>query len=296
MSLDELFCQVDDFCIITKHMMDQNSLSAPKKKRGPKSKMSASEIMTIIIWFHQSHYRNFKNYYYKHVCAHLQEEFPTLVSYSRFVELMPNTLPILCLYMTTRLGKCTGVSFIDSTRLPVCHNKRINRHKVFDGFAARGKSSMGWFYGFKLHLVVNELGEILNFYVSAGNLDDRKPVPELAQSLFGKLFGDKGYISKELFEQLYQEGNGVQLITPLRSNMKQKLMPIEDKLLSRKRSIIETINDQLKNVSQILHTRHRSIINFAVNLIAGLIAYSHQEKKPSISLSPNQIESLPALI
>ena len=296
MSLDELFCQVDDFCIITKHMMDQNSLSAPQKKRGPKPRLGASEVMTIIIWFHQSHYRNFKNYYNKHVCAHLQEEFPDLVSYNRFVELMPETLPFLCLYMKTRLGQCTGISFVDSTRLPVCHNKRINRHKVFDGFAARGKSSMGWFYGFKLHLVVNEHGEILSFYVSAGNLDDRKPIPELAQSLFGRLFGDKGYISKELFEQLYQEGDGVQLITPLRSNMKNKLMPIEDKLLSRKRSIIETINDQLKNVSQILHTRHRSVINFAVNLIAGLIAYSHQEKKPSINLSPDLREGLPALI
>ncbi len=122
----------------------------------------------------------------------------------------------------------------------------------------------------------------------------RNPVPQLAQELFGKLFGDKGYLSQQLFEQLYAQD--VQLITPIRKNMKNKLLPLEDKVLSRKRSIIETINDQLKNISQILHTRHRSVTNFAVNLIAGLIAYTHQEKKPSLNLSEKERSTLPAII
>jgi hypothetical protein len=192
------------------------------------------------------------------------------------------------------MGSCTGISFIDSTRLPVCHNKRIQRHKVFEVLAARGKSSMGWFYGFKLHLVVNEHGEILSFCLTPGNVDDRNPVPELARELFGKLFGDKGYLSQPLFEQLYAQD--IQLITPIRKNMKNKLIPLADKVMSRKRSIIETINDQLKNISQILHTRHRSVTNFAVNLIAGLIAYTHQEKKPSLNLSEKERSTLPAVI
>lgn len=294
MSLDELFCNVDDFCLATENWISQQYLPQAAKRRGPKPRLSISEVMTIIIWFHMSHYRDFKSYYNDHVCKYLRAEFPDLVSYTRFVELKSAALPFLCLYMFSRLGSCTGISFIDSTRLPVCHNKRIYRHKVFDGLAARGKSTMGWFYGFKLHLVVNEHGEILSFYITPGNIDDRKPVPHLAKELFGKLFGDKGYLSQQLFEQLYAQG--VQLITPIRKNMKNKLMPLMDKLLSRKRSIIETINDQLKNISQILHTRHRSVSNFAVNLIAGLIAYTHQEKKPSLDLSKKEQNALPALI
>jgi hypothetical protein len=138
----------------------------------------------------------------------------------------------------------TGISFIDSTPLPVCHNRRIERHKVFAGLAARGKTFMGWFHGFKLHLIVNERGELSTFYLTAGNIDDRQPVPHLTKALWGKLFGDKGYISQTLFEALFQRG--LQLITSLRKNMKPRVVPLMDKLLLRKRAIIETINDQLR--------------------------------------------------
>lgn len=152
---------------------------------------------------------------------------------------------------------------------------------------------MGWFYGFKLHLIVDDRGGILAFYLSPGNVHDRQPVPRLARNLWGKLFGDKGYISQPLFEQLFAQG--VQLITPLRKNMRNRLMPLLDKLLARKRSIIETINDQLKNISQIAHTRHRSPTNFLVNLLAGLIAYTHQSKKPSLHLADQELALLPVL-
>ena len=166
--------------------------------------------------------------------------------------------------------------------MPVCHNKRIGRHRVFADVAARGKSSMGWFYGFKLHLLVNDQGELLAFQLTPGNVDDRKPVPQMSNNLWGKLVGDRGYLSQPLFEQLFERG--LQLITPLRKNMKNRLVVLDDKLLTRKRAVIETIIDQLKNISQILHTRHRSTINFAVNLIAGLIAYTWQAKTISPSL------------
>jgi hypothetical protein len=263
-------------------------------KPGPKPKLSASEIMTIIIYFHMTRFRDFKTYYNDYVRKHLRTEFPNLVSYNRFVELMPTTFLPLCLYLQTRQGAVSGISFIDSTPLPVCHNRRIKRHQVFAGLAARGKTSMGWFYGFKLHLVVNDQGELLAYYLSAGNTDDRKPVLKLARRLFGKLFGDKGYISQALFEQLMAQN--VQLITGLRKNMKNRLLPMMDKLLLRKRAIIETINDQLKNISQIAHTRHRSIPNFLVNVIAGLIAYTHQPKKPALNLQNENLASLSALI
>jgi len=294
MSLLELFCAVDDFCHAYARQEAQQRLGSGRRARGPQPQLSQSEIMTIVIHFHQSHYRDFKAYYTEHVVKHLGGEFPGLVSYTRFVELLPSVAQPLCAYLAQRLGTVTGIAFIDSTPLPVCHNKRIARHRVFADLAARGKSSYGWFYGFKLHLIVNDCGEILRLQLTPGNSDDRQPVPKMTHRLWGKLFGDKGYLSQPLFEQLYQRG--VQLITPIRKNMSNRLMPLYDKLLARKRSIIETINDQLKNISQIAHTRHRSPTNFVVNLFAGLIAYTHQPKKPALHLAPHERRLLPALL
>jgi hypothetical protein len=290
MSLLELYCDVDDFWKTFYPFWERQLITDGKVKRKRQTQLSMSEIVTIIINFHQSHYRNFKAYYLQHVKVNLRSEFPNLMSYNRFVELMPRALIPLLAYMRGHKGYCTGISFVDSTPLKVCHNHRIKRHKVFAGMAERGKTSMGWFFGFKLHLVVNDQGEILAFQLTPGNVDDRKPVPKMTEKLFGKLFGDRGYISQALFLQLYEEG--LVLITTLRKNMKNQLMVLEDKLMLRKRSIIETINDQLKNISQIEHSRHRSYPNFIVNLLAGLIAYSLQVKKPSISISQKQIQAL----
>ncbi len=294
MSLLALFCDVDDFYLVFEQYQEKHRVGPTRGKRGPKPALSLSEVMTIIIHFHQSNYRHFKAYYTEHVMVHLQSEFPHLVSYNRFVELMPEALFPLCAYLSSRLAMATGIAFIDSTPLAVCHNKRIDRHRVFAGLAARGKTSMGWFYGFKLHLIVNDQGELITFYLTPGNVDDRKPVPHMASKLWGKLFGDKGYISQPLFDQLFEQG--VQLITPIRKNMKNRLMPLIDKVLVRKRAIIETINDQLKNISQVAHTRHRSVDNFLVNLVAGLIAYTHQPKKPSLNISREDSALLPTLI
>lgn len=214
---------------------------------------------------------------------HLRAEFPKLVSYNRFVELMPRTLTALSLDVQRCFGQCTGLSFIDSTALAVCDSHRIHSHRVFKGLAQRGKTTLGWFYGFKLHLVVNDCGELLAFCITEGNIDDRQPVPRLAKRLFGKLFGDKGDVSQKLFHQLFSD-HSLQLITKLRKNMKGQLMLYSDRRLLRRRAIIETINDQLKNISQIEHSRHRNPLNFLVNLIAGLIAYCWQPKKPSIGI------------
>ena len=225
--------------------------------------MHMSEVMTILVWFHLVGYRNFKQVYQREVSKHLRQEFPDLVSYNRFVELQRDALVPLCIYLKYRYGHCTGISFIDSTSLAVCHNRRIHSHRVFAEKAARGKSSVDWFYGFKLHLVVNDAGGLLACCLTAGNVDDRVPVPQLVKELWGKLFGDKGYLSQPLCEQLLEQE--LHLITKLRRNMQNKLMPLIDKLLLRKRAILETIVDQLKNISQIEHTRHRSLWNFMGN-------------------------------
>lgn len=290
-SLTELFCNVDDFCQEFVPVWRKQLLLAGEFQRQRKRSLSVSEIMTILIHFHQSHYRDFKAYYADYVLGRLRREFPGLVSYTRFVEFIPSVLVPLCIYLRTKcFGTCTGISFIDSTALAVCKNPRIHSHRVFSGLAERGKTSTGWFFGFKLHLVFNDCGELLNLVLTPGNVDDRKPVPRLVRRLFGKLFGDKGYLSKKLLEELLRTFN-VQLITGIRSNMKNRLIPLMDKFLLRKRAISETIIDQLKNISQIEHSRHRSPINFLVNLLCGLIAYCHQPKKPSLHL-----RTLPALI
>ena len=293
MSLVELYCHVDDFCQTFHPKWEHQMLTCGQKRRRRKGKLSLSEILTIVIHFHQSNYRTFKAYYQAHVQGHLSREFPNVVSYERFVALMPRTIGPLTAYLHSLFGQCSGIAFVDSTPLAVCHNRRIPRHRVFDGLAARGKTSMGWFYGFKLHLVVNDQGELLAIQLTPGNFDDRRPVPTLAKRLWGKLFGDKGYISKKLMDQLWNDYE-VRLITGLRKNMKNRLIEMQDKVLLRKRAIIETIIDQLKNISQIQHTRHRSPANFVVNLLAGLIAYAHQPKKPSLHLVPSA--SAPVLI
>jgi hypothetical protein len=284
-SLLELFCDVDDFCQAFLPILSQRLLSSGAQQRQRSRSLTVSEIMTILIAFHQSHYRDFKAYYLEQVVKYWHSEFPGLVSYTRFVEYIPSTLVPLIVYLRTGcLGQCSGISFIDSTSLDVCLNQRIHVHKVFAGLAGRGKTSTGWFFGFKLHLIVNDQGELLQFCISPGNVDDRKPVPQLAKKLFGKLFGDKGYISQPLAQELLKMFN-LQLITKLRSNMKNQLMLWTDRMLLRRRAIIETIIDQLKNISQIEHSRHRSFSNFFVNVLCGLIAYCRRPLKPSLGLA-----------
>ena len=282
MSLLELFCHVDDFWQAFAPAFHRHLIETGQRQRRRSCSLSTSEVMTILIHFHQSHYRTFKAYYTEHVLLSLRAEFPGLVSYSRFVELMPSVLLPLCTYLDTCRGHCTGISFVDSTPLAVCHNRRIEQHRVFAGLAQRGKNSVGWFYGFKLHVVVNDCGELLACQITPGNVDDRKPLSQMAQHLFGKLIGDKGYLSKQVFERLFAQG--IELLTPIKKNMKNRLVTLSDKWLLRKRAIIETIHDQLKNISQIEHSRHRSGANFLVNLVAGLLAYCHQPKKPSLHL------------
>ena len=280
MDILPVFCDIDDFCLLFEPRWQVRLFDSRQRHRA--STLCLSEVMTIIVLFHASSYRNFKAYYTGQVMRQYAGAFPRLVSYNRFVELMQGALVPLCAYLQSRKGSCSGISFIDSTSLKVCHNRRIHLHKVFEGSARRGKTSVDWFYGFKLHLVINDCGELLSLRLTPGNVDDRRPVPELTKGLFGKLFGDKGYVSQALFETLYEDG--LQLMTKLKTKMKNRLILMFDKIMLRKRAIIESVVDQLKNISQIEHSRHRSAANFFVNLVAGLVAYTWREKKPSLNI------------
>ena len=159
-------------------------------------------------------------------------------------------LPMTIFIKRVLLGTCTGISFVDSTPLCVCRNQRILIHKTFEGLAERGRCSMGWFFGFKLHLIINDKGEILNFMFTPGNVDDREPLKQgkFLENIKGKLCADKGYIGQALFENPFL--NGIQLVTKVKNNMKNSLMSIADKILLRKRALIETVNDELKNIEQ----------------------------------------------
>lgn len=283
MNIVTLFCRIDDFCRDFEPLFRQKLLAEKPRQRVRQERLSLSEVMTLIVYFHTSGYRNFKQYYLEYVQIHLRAEFPALVSYNRFVELMKAAVVPLSVYLENCKGKCSGIAFVDSTSLAVCHNRRINGHRVFEGIAARGQTSVGWFYGFKLHLVINHLGELLGMRLTPGNVDDRQPVPAMVTGVWGKLVGDKGYLSQSLSESLMTRD--LQLITKVRKNMKQRLLSLFDKLLLRKRAVMESVIDQLKNISQIEHSRHRSVTNFIVNVLAGLIAYCHREKKPSLNIN-----------
>lgn len=282
MELVALFYIIDEFCQEFEPKWRQQRIAAGEGQRNRACSLSLSEILTIMVHFHQSHHRNFKHYYLDYVCAQLSSDFPNLVSYGRFVEIMTEMTVPMATLLFSLMANPSAANYIDSTKLVVCHNRRIRRNKVFKGLAARGKSSMGWFYGFKLHLIVNEHGQLVSFFITPGNTPDNniESVTKLARTMHGKLFGDRGYISKDLFKALWEQG--VKLITGIKKNMKNKLLPLMDKVMLRGRGIIETINDQLKNIQQIEHTRHRSPLNFSTNLLSGLVAYQLQPKKPSL--------------
>ena len=278
--ITEIFYLTDEFCNEFNKSIQGYILGNPPKK---KPIMSQSEVITILVIFHGMQFKNLKHFYLNYVQIHLTHLFPKTVSYNRFVELSQQVnLPMTLFLKMQCLGECTGITYVDSTPIRVCKNKRINRNKVFKDIAMVGKSTMGWFYGFKLHLIVNEKGDIINFVITQGNVDDRAPLKEdkFVEKIKGKLYADKGYISAKLTQLLFVDG--IQLITGIRDKMKNCLLELKDKILLRKRSVIETINDELKNICQVEHSRHRSFENFISNLIAGLIAYSFFPKKPAI--------------
>ena len=296
MNIITLFCEIDDFFLAYEKWVSTQCLpeTTPLETRGRPRRLHPSEVTTILIAFQQSNYRTFKHFYLKHVCVYWRAEFPHLVSYSRFVRLQKEVLTVLTFYLSTHLGTCSGISFVDSTRLRVCDNRRISSHRVFLSEAGCSKTSMGWFYGFKLHLVINEQGEILDVELTPGNTDDRRPLPKFAEGLHGNLYADRGYISKDLREQL--RAQGINLVYKVRKNMKPLDLSVSDEVLLRKRMLIESVIRELKTQTQLEHSRHRSFENFQVNVVSALIAYQLCEKKPSLNIHELQdINDLPML-
>ena len=276
----EIYCMADDFCKEFTLQQEKYMIKDMKTMhRNKPNRMSDAEIMVILILFHSGGFRCFKHYYKGYVCKHLKHLFPRQVSYNRFVELEKEVLlPMTIFIKKVLLGTCTGISFVDSTPLCVCRNQRILIHKTFEGLAERGRCSMGWFFGFKLHLIINDKGE--NF--TPGNVDDWEPLEQgkFLKNIKGKLCADKVYIGQALFENLFL--NGIH-------NMRNSLMSIADRILLRKRALIETANDELKNIAQIEYSRHRSFSNVIANSLSAIAAYCFFEKKPAIFINDGQL-------
>lgn len=284
MNLEELYCLVDDFCKIFIPEWEKTLVKTGIRKRKRKGQLSDSELITIYLLFQSSGYRDFKHYYFGCVLqGDLRKAFPQALSYTRFVAIIPRIFIPLCAFLNSIRADFDGIGFMDSTSITVCHNKRTSSHKVFRDFAMLGKTTKGWFYGFKLHLICNSKGELCACRITPGNYDDRKPVEGMTTDMLGKLFADKGYIDQKLNETLLKRG--LRLITGIRKKMKNKLMPLIDKILLRKRSLIESTNNQLKFVFHLEHHRHRSSTNGFANMIAACIAYALHPNKPSLQLN-----------
>jgi len=282
--LIEIFIAVDDFC----QAFDQ-WLEAYANDDFPRPRfegvMHVSEILTIIIFYQYSGYKCFQYYFEQQVQHELKIYFPRQVGYKRFLQLISKSVPHLYIFVKWQgmFAEATGIYFIDSKKLPVCHNRRIHNHQVFKDLAARGRTSTGWFFGLKLHLVINHLGQLMNFAFTPGNVSDSNPdvLRHVLFKLKGNCFGDKGYLSK-IFAELYEQG--LKLVTKIRKNMKNKLMPLKEKYHLFKRAVIESVFDILMTVFDIDHTRHRSPQNAMAHMLGALAAYSFMDQKPAVLL------------
>lgn len=278
---DNLYCNVDDFCKgFEPWYKNQLVCDSGTKSRIRKSQLKLSEILTILLSYHESGMSCFK-YYYLNLNQSGKDLFPGLVHYSRFCRLAKRSFPALVCMLKSMMGEASEYLFIDSTPVTVCHNLREKRHRTFKGLAAKGRTSTGFFFGFKLHMIFNTNGQIVRLVITKGNVDDRTPVRGMMKGIKAKLIGDKGYLSQSLFDDLFK--NGSTLITKLKRNMKNKLMPLQDKLMLLKRSFVESIFSSIKACCSFVHHRHRSVLGGFSHIISGLISYQIRDDKPSLS-------------
>lgn len=284
--LVEIYFEIDEYVKGNKEFLYQILHQSGKYTKRYPCTLSLSEIMTILVYYHYSHYNCFKHYYKDCVQKQLKADFPDLVSYNRFIELLPRAFYPLCLFLShrTALAQRTGIYFIDSAPLQVCHPKRAHQHKVFKGWAKWGKTSTGWFYGLKYHIVVNQQGELVSFYFSSANIADNHPrvLFSLTNELNGFLFGDKGYLMNEEKKAFVEHEDRLCCVTKSRKNSKKaEELSKEQREWLKKRGVIESVIDLHKNHLNIEHTRHRAPLNGFTHIFAALAAYTFYRNKPT---------------
>ncbi|MDQ5921758.1 MAG: hypothetical protein QG673_1817 [Pseudomonadota bacterium] len=291
--LTELYVEIDDFCRKIVASLNMHLIGTGKTIQIDTVGLNLSEILTILVYYHFSRFDCLKHYYLIKMCCNYKKDFPGLPSYNRFVERIKDVAWLAALYLQYRQVKFNGAGYIDSTPLRVCNNKRTNSHKVFKFVATLGKSSMGWFYGFKLHIICDFMGNIIKCRITHGAENDLKAGKIMMKDLVGKIFADKGYIGKKEFFQLLNKG--LILVTGIRKNMKNRLLEIWDKILLKKRSLIESVYNIMKNILHLEHSRHRSVINAGVYYITTIIAYTWKPNKPQIKFNNQETQLLQAI-
>jgi hypothetical protein len=289
--LIEIFIDIDD--LLKMYQAYQNrTLLGTKKLPTRMPELSASEVCTIVACYHLSGYKCFEYYYRKVIKGTHFSYFPSAPSYERFLVLMSRSYNLMWLWS---LHCClhsqrNGLYFIDSKKLAVCHLKREHSHKVFAGAARKGKTSTGWFFGFKLHLVINAYGQIVNWTITSGNVSDNNAdlLKKLLRNLEGICVGDKGYYSS-LFEWFYS--NGLHLVLKPKKNINQRLPSLYDhQQYLKKRALIESVNDILTSICDVEHTRHRKPENAFANIAGAIVAYHFIDPKPCIFIKNSKYE------
>lgn len=284
----ELYVEIDDFSRKIYSELNQRGIGNGKRFEIYTPGLNLAEILTILILYHFSNHKCFKHYYLAKVYHNYKKYFPLLPSYNRFVERISEVSFLTALFLQYRLNKFPGNGFIDSTPLAVCTNKRTNSHQVFKCIASIGKSSKGWYYGLKLHVICDFYGNIVKCLVTTASEHDLKIAKELLDGMNGKIFADKGYIGKKEFIELLEQG--LILVTSVRKNMKNRLLTLWDRILLKKRSLIESIFNIMKNVFEIEHSRHRSINNASVHILTVLVAYCLKPNKPQVRFTNSELQ------
>jgi len=290
--LIELYVEIDDFCKKFTESLNTNQIGKCKPITINTPGLNLSEGLTILIYYHFSKFDCIKHYYLIKSISGFKEYFPKMPSYNRFVERIPEVAVLAIVYLQFKHTKFAGAGYIDATPLRVCHNKRTNSHKVFKFTANLGKSSMGWFYGFK-HVICDFAGNIIKCKITEGSANDLKVGAKMMKDLRGKIFADKGYIGKKEFLQLLD--NGLILITGIKKTMKNRLLELWDKILLKKRSLIESVYNIMKNSLHLEHSRHRSVVNAGIYYITTLIAYCWKPNKPKINFTKQEMQLLQQL-
>ena len=277
-----LYFEVDNLVIAYKKYQKRKG-RLPVQKQGRRPALNGAEICTVLVAYHFSGYKCFEYYYKNSIQKHFKDCFPDAPSYECFLSYIPRVTDMMYLWLlySCSQSKRTGLYFIDSKKLEVCHLKREKSNRVFKDYARKGKSSMGWFYGLKIHLVINNLGQIISFKLTSGNTADNNQdlLQYLLKSLEGCCVGDKGYLTK-LFDFFYE--NGLHILTKPKKNMKNKLMPPLWNKIIDKRGVIESVFDILTSICDIEHSRHRKPQNAFTHIFGSLIAYQFLDKKPTV--------------
>lgn len=280
--LIELFIAVDD--LYKSYVNYQRGRGVLPRSNGKvRTQLNGSEVCTILVAYHYSGYKCFEYYYRELILGRYADYFPEAPLYESFLSYIPKAADLIYLWLlySATIAQRTGLYFIDSKKLQVCHLRREKSNKVFTGVARKGKTSTGWFFGLKIHLIINNLGQIVAFDLTPGNVADNNQqlLMKLLQNLDGTCVGDKGYITK-LFDFFYE--NGLHLITKPKKNMKQTPVDLKFNALVNKRAVVESVFDILSSVCDIEHSRHRKPVNACVHILSALIAYQYFDQKPRV--------------